>query len=181
MAVADVQPELLNDFAWCVDREQVSSLGDYLPDFVRGDQEVDPADYRLMPITAATMQYAQSGCHCVTDCMFELQAKYEHFIPDDWGGRMDRGWRDAAVIGFNANAGVSLDIEELAETACHYDWAEPRLACLDWARLLVHAVLDFAKTCGARRVTLNIELADIAQQCGFEYSEADERFAMVVD
>jgi hypothetical protein len=176
MSAAAVDQSLPSDFTWCVDRELVPPLSGYLAEYVRDGCGAEPTDYRLMPISAATQQFAETGCHCLTDCAFELQAKYEQFIPDDWGGRMDRGWRDAAVVGFNLNEGPSLDIEEIDETVCHREWAEPRLACLDWRRLLVRAVQEFARHCGAPRVTLHADLAELAQQCGFQCHETDGRY-----
>jgi hypothetical protein len=86
--------------------------------------------------------------------MLELQSKYAQFVPDDWGGRMEKGYRDLGVIGFNVLEGSVLDIQELHRTVTFLAWAEPKLHALHWERLLLRAVVDFGRYCGARQIRI---------------------------
>ena len=181
MSVAEVRQASIRDFMSCVDKERVPSLSGYLRDYVKSDCTAESADYRLMPLTATTLRFVQTGSDCLTDCMFELQAKYELFVPDGWGGRMERGWRDIGVIGFNIEEGITLDIQEINQTTCHEEWADTRLACLDWERLLVHAVVDFGRFCGAKQVTLHAACGDVAKQSGFAYDNAQDCSVLQLD
>ena len=154
MDFAEVRQTLLRDFEFCVEREQVPPLSTYLPTYVKTDGTVAPEDYRLLPLTAGSLRFASTSSSCLTDCLLDLQAKYQHFIPDGWGGRMERGSRDIGVIGFNILEGVALDIVEINQTSTYLEWAETRLAPLYWERLLIHAVVAFGRSCQAQEVRL---------------------------
>jgi hypothetical protein len=181
MVISELRQAPIRDFMSCVDKQRVPPLEGYLQDYVRSGCAAESADYRLVPLAAPSLRFVQTASMCLTDCMFELQAKYEHFIPDGWGGRMERGWRDAGAIGFNIAEGITLDIQELNRTVCHEQWAEPRLACLDWERMLIHAVVDFARLCQAKRVTCVAAYSEIAKQSGFETTEAEDRLVLKLD
>jgi hypothetical protein len=154
MSLTETKDALSRDFVTCVEQDKIPPLGDYLPDYVKSGCSVEPADFRLVPISTTSRRFLNTSSDCVTDCMIELQCKYEQFVPDDWGGRMERGWRDIGVIGFNMIEGNSLEIQEINETKCHVDWAQPKLASLDWERLLIHAVIDFGRYCKAAQIRL---------------------------
>jgi hypothetical protein len=174
MRLSELRQAPTRDFMTCVDEQRIPPLGDYLQSYVRSGSTVDPAEYRLVPLAAPSLRFVQTSSMCLTDCMLELQSKYEHFIPDGWGGRMDKGWRDLGAIGFDIREGLTLEIREINQTVCHEQWAEPRLACLDWKRLLVHAVVDFARSCQAKQVTCDAAYRDVAEQSGFEYLESSD-------
>ena len=174
MTISEVRQAPIRDFMTCVDKDRVPPLDGYLQDYVKSGCAAESADYRLVPLAAPSLRFVQTASNCLTDCMFELQSKYEHFIPDGWGGRMERGWRDIGVIGFNIQEGITLDIQEINPTVCHEQWAETRLACLDWERMLIHAVVDFARSCQATQVTCHATYGDIAKQSGFEVAEAED-------
>jgi len=154
MSFADVRQALLRDFAFCVEREYVPPLSSYLPDFVKSGYTVDPEDYRLVPLTASSLQFVDTSSNCLTDCMIDLQSKYKQFIEDNWGGRTEKGRREIGVIGFNILEGVVLQIQAIDETSCYGDWAGPIRSSLAWERLLIHAVVDFGRYCKARQVRL---------------------------
>ena len=86
--------------------------------------------------------------------MFDLQSKYQQFIPDGWGGHFERGSRDIGVIGFNILEGVVLDIGEINPTTSYVEWAQPKLNSLFWERLLIRAVVDFGRYCQAKQIRL---------------------------
>jgi hypothetical protein len=141
---------------------------------------------------------------CLTDCMFELQSKYQQFIPSDWGGHMEKGWRDLAVIGFNIESGPILDIQEIHPTTGYPEWAEPKLSALQWERLLIRTVVEFGRACDAGQVRLlpahrcplgreleespvqraqtqqqlKRQYDDNAQALGFEYDQQAEQFVL---
>jgi len=204
MSYADIRQSLVRDFASCVDDKRVPPLGEYFPDYVKSGCEVLLDDYRLVPLTATTLRFLVTSSNCLTDCMLELQSKYAQFVPDDWGGHMEKGRRDLGVIGFNILEGVVLDIQEINPTAAHLEWAEPKLNVLEWERLLIHAVVDFGRSCGAKQIRLlpahrypaGVEVAadparlaevrvglekrydDNAQASGFAYDESVDRFVL---
>ncbi len=154
MSFTEAKQALSREFATCVQQEKIPALDSYLPDYVKTGCTVDPGDYRLVPITTTSRRFFNASSDCVTDCMLELQCKYQQFIPDNWGGRTERGWRDIGVIGFNILDGDGLEILEINETRCHIEWAEPVRDPLNWERLLLHAVVDFGRTCKAGQIRL---------------------------
>lgn len=154
MSLTKTKHALSRDFVTCVEQDRIPPLGDYVPDYVKSGCSVEPGDYRLVPITTTSRRFLNTSSDCVTDCMIELQCKYEQFVPDDWGGRMERGWRDIGVIGFNIIEGDRLEILEINQTKCHVDWAQSKLDSLDWERLLIHAVVDFGRYGKATQIRL---------------------------
>ncbi len=154
MSFTEVRQTIVHDFVFCVDHEKLPPLSGYFSDHIKSGCEAAPADYRLVPLTPAALRCLITSSNCLTDCMFELQSKYQQFVPDDWGGHMDKGRRDLAVIGFNILEGVVLDILELNPTTAHLDWAQPKLDALEWERLLIHAVVDFGRSCQAEQIRL---------------------------
>ncbi len=178
MTPSEVRQAPIREFMTCVDQQRIPPLGDYLQDYVKSDCAADSAEYRLVPLAAPSLRFVQTSSMCLTDCMLELQSKYEHFIPDGWGGRMEKGWRDLGAIGFDIQEGLTLEIREINQTLCHEQWAEPRLACLDWQRLLVHGVVDFGRSCGATQVTCDAAYSDVAKRSGFEYVESSGCFVL---
>ena len=204
MSYADIRQSLVRDFASCVDDKRVPPLGGYFPEYVKTGCEVPLDDYRLVPLTATTLRFLVTCSNCLTDCMLELQSKYQQFVPDDWGGHMEKGRRDLGVIGFNILEGVVLDIQEINPTAAHLEWAEPKLNALEWERLLIRAVVDFGRVCGAKQIRLQpahsypagaevaadpVRLADVrevlkkryddnANASGFAYDEGVDRFVL---
>ena len=204
MSYADIRQSLVRDFASCVDEKRVPPLGEYFPDYIKSGCEVSLDDYRLVPLTATTLRFLVTSSNCLTDCMLELQSKYAQFVPDDWGGHMDKGRRDLGVIGFNILEGVVLDIQEINPTTAYLEWAEPKLNALQWERMLIHAVVDFGRSCGAKQVWLQpahgcpvevetaadpVRLAEVrealkqryddnATAAGFEYDESVDRFVL---
>ena len=202
MSFTEVRQALVRDFVFCVDHEKLPPLGSYLSDYVKSGCTVVPDDYRLLPLTAPTLRLVSTSSDCLTDCLLELQSKYQQFVPDDWGGHMEKGRRDLGVIGFNILEGFVLDILEINPTAVHLDWARPKLDALDWERLLIHAVVDFGRSCQARQIRLQpahrypvgiqeaadpARLAEIrdglkqrydgsAQASGFDFDQSLDRF-----
>jgi hypothetical protein len=154
MGFAEVRRTLLRDFVLSVEQGKVPPLSGYLPDYVKSGFSVVPEDFRLLPLTPPALRFVNSSSHCVTDCLLDLQSKYQQFVPDDWGGHQEKGSRDLAVIGFNIREGLVLDILEIDKTTSFVDWAEPKLNSLDWERLLIHAVVDFGRYCQAQAVRL---------------------------
>jgi hypothetical protein len=154
MDFAELRQTLLRDFAFCVEKEKVPPLSECLPDYVKGGCEVAPDDYRLLPLTAPSLRFVNTSSHCLTDCMIDLQCKYRQFIPDDWGGHIEKGQRDLGVIGFNILEGVVLEILEINETGSFVDWAKPKLDSLHWERLLIQTVVDFGRSCEAKQIRL---------------------------
>lgn len=154
MSFADVWQSLLGDFLRSINEEKVPPLSGYFADYVQRGCEVEPDDYRLMALTPSTLQLVATSSNCLTDCMFELQSKFKHFVPDDWGGHMEKGRRDLGVIGFNILEGPVLDILEINKTGGYLDWAEPKLDALHWERLLIRAVVDYGRSCGAKQIRL---------------------------
>jgi len=154
MTFAEVKQSLVRDFVTCVEAEKVPPLAGYFSDYVKSGCTVPLDDYRLVPLTPPGLRYLVTSSNCVTDCLFELQSKYAQFVPDDWGGHMEKGRRDVGVIGFNVLEGPVLDIQEINPTAAHLEWAQPKLDALQWERLLIHAVIDFGRSCGAKQVWL---------------------------
>jgi len=154
MSFAEAKRALLRDLVFCVERGDVPPLADYLPDYVRSGCEATVDDYRLIPITAVSLRYMSTTSVCVTDCLVELQCKYEQFVADSFGGRKERGHREVATIGFNLLDGILLDVREIDRAGVFTDWVEEKLSCLDWQRLLLHTVVDMARFCQAKRVAL---------------------------
>ena len=154
MSCTEIRQSMANDFATCVQQERIPAVGSYLEEYVKPDCTVEPGDYRLVPITTTARRFFNGSSDCVADCMLELQCKYQQFILDDWGGRMDRGWRDLGVIGFNLLPDGRLEIVEINETKCHPEWAESVRSSLDWERLLIHAVIEFGRLCRAGQIVL---------------------------
>lgn len=154
MGLVDVRQTLVRDFLLSVTDEKIPPLGGHFGDFVKPGCEVVPEDYRLVALTPDTLRFLITCSNCLTDCMFELQSKFAQFVPDDWGGHMEKGRRDLAVIGFNIQDGPVLEILEINKTTGYLDWAEPKLGALRWERLLIRAVVDFGRSCGARQIRL---------------------------
>jgi hypothetical protein len=154
MISTETKQGLSEEFATCVQQEKIPPLDTYLSDYVQSGCAVESSDYRLVPITTTARRFYNASSDCVTDCMLELQCKYQQLIPDSWGGRMERGWRDIGVIGFNILDGGGLEILEINETNCHVEWAAPVRKPLYWERLLIRAVVDFGRTCGLEQIRL---------------------------
>lgn len=178
MSFAEVRQTLLRDFVLCVERQSVPPLNTYLPGYVQSGCTVAPDDYRLLPITSPVVRFANSSSDCLTDCMLDLQSKYQQFVPDDWGGHLEKGSRDIGVIGFNILEGVVLDILEINPTTSYVAWAEPKLNALDWRRLLIHAVVDFGRYCKAKQIRLQPHHDGSAKASGFVYDQALNRFVL---
>jgi len=202
MSFTKAWQSIVDDFILCIDREKLPPLSGYFSDYVKSGCDVAPADYRLVPLTPDSLRCLITSSNCLTDCMFELQSKYQQFVPDDWGGHMDKGRRDVAVVGFNVLEGVVLDIQELNPTTAHLDWAQPKLDSLEWERLLIHAVVDFGRSCQAKQVRLlpahrcpagteadaakaaavqeelRVRYDGSARACGFEYDQTLDRFVL---
>lgn len=208
MSCSEAKRSLARDFATCVQQETIPALESYLAEYVRPGCAVEAGDWRLVPLTTTARRFFNGSSDCVADCMLELQCKYQQFIPDDWGGRMDRGWRDIGVIGFNLLPDGNLEIVEINETQCHTEWAETVQNALDWERLLIRAVIDFGRRCGAARIRLQparrcypVELLAAsspqrsaafqeqarrrydgnAEVCGFGYDREDDCFVYTLD
>ena len=204
MDFSELKEHVLRDFLFCVEKERIPPLGQYLPDYVKHGGSISAADYCLLPITATALGCVTSSSACVTDCMIELQANYEEYVPDEFGGHTERGWRELGVIGFDVLEGIVLDILEIEETTWLVDWAEPRLRSIKWERILIHAVVDFGKYCKAKQIRLqpahqcppSAEVKadparleefraglkqrhdDNARALGFDYDEALDRFVL---
>lgn len=204
MGVVEARPALARDFVRAASKAEVPPLSDYLADFVPAGCEAVPDDFRLVPLTPPCLRLLMTSSDCLTDCMFELQAKYQQFIPSDWGGHMEKGWRDLAVIGFNIEPGPILDIQEIHPTTGYPDWAEPKLNALQWERLLIRTVVEFGRACDAQQVRLlpahryplgrdleespslrdqtrqqlKRQYDDSAQALGFEYDPQLEQFVL---
>jgi hypothetical protein len=186
MGFAEVKQALLRDFARCVQEAIVPPLSGYLQDYLQPGCTVAPDDFRLLPLVPSARRFANTTSDCPTDCLLDLQSKYQQFIPDDWGGRLEKGSREIGTLGFNILEGVVLDIQEIEKTTSHVAWAEPILSCLRWERLLIRAVVDFGRYCQAKQVRLppasccpagSVEPPAVLQQrydasaeaCGFRY------------
>lgn len=154
MALAEARRTLIRDFALGVGDAKVPSLEGYFADCVRAGCEAAADDYRLVPLTPIALRFLMTSSDCLTDGMIELQSRYEQFIPSDWGGHKDKGWRDIGVVGFNVEDGPVLDVLEINPTAGYLDWAEPKLNLLHWERLLVQAVVELGRCCGATQIRL---------------------------
>lgn len=154
MSFTEVWQAIVGDFVVCVDQEKVPPLSGYFPDYVKSGCELVADDYRLVPLTPDSLRLLITSSNCLTDCMFELQSKYQQFVPDDWGGHLEKGRRDLGVIGFNVQEGIVLDIREINKTSGYMDWAQPKLDSLHWERLLIRAVVDFGRYCQAKQVRL---------------------------
>jgi len=184
MSFAGVWQTLVRDFVLSVTEEKVPPLGGYFADYVKPDCEVAPDDYRLVALTPSTLRLVVTSSNCLTDCMFELQSKFQQFVPDDWGGHMEKGRRDLGVIGFNILEGPVLDIVEINKTDGYLDWAEPKLNALRWELLLIRAVVDFGRSCQAKQIRLQpahaglreTEAADVAPSQPGAQGESKQRY-----
>jgi len=154
MGFCEAKEHVLRDFLFCVEKETIPPLGQYLPDYVKQGGSVSSEDYGLLPITATALGWVATSSECLTDGMIELRCKYEELVPDEFGGHTERGWRELGVIGFDVLEGVVLDVLAIEKTTRRVDWAEPRLECIDWERVLIHAVVDFGRYCKAKQVRL---------------------------
>ena len=154
MHFSQTKQHILHDFLFCVEKEKLPPLAQYFGDYVKHAGSVSPDEYCLLPITATALGCLTTSSDCMTDCMIELQANYEEYIRDDFGGHTERGWRELGVIGFNVLEGIVLDIREIERTTWLLDWAEPKLGAIDWERILIRAVVDFGRYCEARQVRL---------------------------
>jgi hypothetical protein len=171
MTFADTWQSILHDFVLCVERGNIPPLSTYLSDYVASGSAEAAGDYRLVPLTPPAVRFANTSSDCSTDCMLELQAKYQQIVPDDFGGHLEKGNRDIAVIGFNVLDGPVLDIVEINKTTSYVEWSEAKLEPLDWQQLLVHAVVDFGRFCGAKQVRLPKEHDRCARAGGFVLDE----------
>lgn len=154
MSFADMRQKLVREFMWSAGVGRVPPLEAYFQDFVRTEDPLTPGDFRLRPLTPPCLRMLYTSSNCLTDCMLELQARYRQLVPSAWGGFMQKGWRDLAVIGFNFLDGPELEISEINPADGFGDWAQPKLQGLAWEQLLIHAVLGFSQACRARRVRL---------------------------
>ncbi len=154
MELAEARQSLVRDFVLVANQSNVPPLSDYFAEYVKPGGEVAADDFRLVPLTPPCLRFLMTTSDCLTDCMFELQSRYQQFIPSDWGGHMEKGWRDLAVIGFNIEQGPVLEIEEIQPTTGYPEWAEPKWCALDWPQLLIRAVIEFGRACGAQEVRM---------------------------
>ena len=178
MSFAEDRQTLLREFVLCVENQSVPPLSAYLPDYVKSGCTVAPDDFRLLPLTPPAVRFANTSSDCSTDCMLDLQSKYQQVVPDAWGGHLERGNRDIGVIGFNILEGVVLDILEINQTSSYIAWAEPKLNSLDWQRLLIHAVVDFGRSCQVKQVRLRPEYDRSAQASGFVFDQRLDCFVL---
>ncbi|GEM_PF-1983998 len=154
MGFADVRQTLIRDFVQSVPAGHVPPLETYFQDFVREGEEAAASDYRLVPLTPPGLRLRYTSSNCLTDCMLELQSRYRQFVPSDWGGQVQKGWRDLGVIGFSILEGPELEIVEINTAEGFAEWAQPKRQALAWDRLLIRAVLDFAQASQVRQVRL---------------------------
>lgn len=202
MELAEARQSLVRDFVLVASQSNVLPLSDYFAEYVKAGGEANADDFRLVPLTPPCLRFLMTTSDCLTDCMFELQSRYQHFIPSDWGGHMEKGWRDLAVIGFNIEPGPVLEIEELEPTRGYPEWAEPKWDALEWSQLLIRAVIEFARACGVRQIlmapasryplgrdqhdsaALQAELQqrydDSARAMGFDFDPQRDRFTLVL-
>jgi hypothetical protein len=172
MSFAAVRQSLLRDFVLCVEAGNVPPLNTYFAHYVKDGCTAAADDYRLVPITASASRFANTSSGCLTDCLFDLQSKYQQLVPDDWGGHVEKGSRDIATIGFNIREGVVLDIQEIQEATAYVDWARPKLDSLAWQNLLIHAVVEFGRYCHVQQVCLQPQYESSAKASGFVYDKA---------
>jgi hypothetical protein len=177
MHVAEAGRTLAREFIRLASEADVPPLAETFAEFVKTGHEAAPDDYRLVPLTPPCLRLLMTSSDCLTDCMFELQSRYQQFIPSDWGGHMEKGWRDLAVVGFNIEPGPVLDILELEPTTGFPEWAQPKLDALDWQRLLIRAVVDFGRACHAQQVYASDENA---RALGFDYDHDSRRWTMAL-
>lgn len=154
MTFSEVKQQILRDFLFCVQNNKVPPLRQYFPDYVTSPGGISPDHYCLLPITGGVLGCLTTSSDCLTDCMIELQGDYKEYIVDEWGGHTERGWREVGVIGFNVLEGIVLDILAIEKTTRCLDWAGPKLDCINWERILMHAVVDFGRYCKAKQVRL---------------------------
>jgi hypothetical protein len=193
MGFAEVKQALLRDFALSVQEAKVPPLSGYLPEYVQAGCTVAPDDFRLLPLTPSARRFVSTTSDCPTDCLIDLQSKYQQFIPDDWGGRLEKGSREIGTIGFNILEGVVLDIQEIEQATSYVAWAEPIRRSLHWERLLIRAVVDFGRYCQAKQVRLqpavrgsggSAEPPSVSQPrhddeaCGFRYDPASNCYVL---
>lgn len=170
MTFAEVRHTLLRDFVHCVERGQVPPVSAYLAEYVQPGCSAEPSDFRLVPLTPCVIRFANTSSNCLTDGMWELQSKYQQFVADDFGGHVEKGSRDLAVIGFNVVDGVVLDVQEIEQTCACVDWAEPILATLDWQGLLLRALVEYGRFCRATQIRLAREFEAVANAHGFDFA-----------
>ena len=154
MTFSQVKQQILRDFLFCVQKETIPPLSQYFRDYVRSPGSISPDDYCLLPITAGVLGWLTTSSACFTDCMIELQSDYEEQVVDEWGGHTEAGWREVGVIGFNISEEIVLDIVAIEKTTRCLDWADPKLECINWERILIHTVVDFGRYCKAKQVRL---------------------------
>ncbi len=178
MISAEARQMLLRDFMLCVENGRIPPLRSYFSDYLVSGAAAEPGDYRLVPLTPPVLRFANTSSDCATDCMLELQSKYQHVMPDDFGGHLEKGSRDIGVIGFNLLDGPVLDILEIQQATCYVEWAEARLEVLDWQQLLVQAVVDFGRSCQATQIRLVKEQDRCARARGFAFDKTLDRFVL---
>ena len=154
MNFSEAKQHLLHTFPLCVEKETIPPLAQYFPNYVRNGGSISPDDYCLLPITATALGWLTTSSDCLTDCMIELQSNYKEHVADEFGGHLERGWRELGVIGFNVLEGIVLDILAIEKTTRHCDWADSKLNSIHWERVLIHAVVDFGRYCKAKQVRL---------------------------
>jgi hypothetical protein len=164
MNSAEARQTVLREFVACFNHTKASPVGAYLPDYVKSGCQVAAEDLRLVALTATALRFRNASPSCLTDCILELQAKYAQFVPDDWGGHMEKGYRELGAIGFNVLEGAVLDIREINPTTIFLEWAEPKLNSLEWERLLLRAVVDFGRSCQAKQIRLQPEDRETRRQ-----------------
>ncbi len=171
MSFASVRQTLCRDFTSCFDQGKVPPLRGYLADYVKSGCTVVAEDFRLLPLTATSLRFLNATPNFLTDCLLELQSKFAEFVPDDWGGHLEKGHREIGVIGFNVLEADVLDIREIAPTTTFLGWAEPKLKSLEWEQLLLRAVIDFGRYCKAKQIRLR---ADSCSPVGSEQTADGE-------
>ena len=82
MSFTQVWQAIVGDFVLCVDQEKLPPLSGYFPDYVKSGCVVAPDEYRLVPLTPDSLRLLITSSDCLTDCMLELQSKYQQFVPD---------------------------------------------------------------------------------------------------
>ena len=154
MSFSKAKEHLLSDFLFCVEKENIPSLGQYFSDCATNGGGTSPDDYYLLPITPTALGCLTTSSDCLTDGMIELRSNYKEYVTDELGGHTEKGWRELCVIGFNVLEGITLDIQALDRSPVHLEWVDSKLHSLDWGRVLISAVVDFGKYYKAKQVRL---------------------------
>ena len=81
----------------------------------------------------------------------QVQGAYGRRVGRSYGRGLARGWRNRFRC---ALEGIVLDILAIEETPWRRAWVGPKLNCIDWEGILIHAVVDFGNVCKAKQVRL---------------------------